>query len=162
MWSFRFQRLDCWKNDQRSLGGREKTQRKELRCQVGNDEAEGFVVKSMKVLLAPSMGKENGRLTAGLCTFRVIDRGKNEARRSSSRDRGHLEFLPDSAWMAAEDRESMMCGYSMGRWLIAQDEECEDAQRQWIVGKLVNEVVTSDVRNLLPGSEVRSGGVDRL
>ena len=75
-----------------------------------NDTDEGLVVKTMSVLLVSSWRKGNGRLTAGLCTFGVIDRGQSEAMISSSRDRGHLEFLLDCACMkrATEDRESLM------------------------------------------------------
>ena len=29
---------------------------------------------------------------------------------------------------------------------VARDKECKDVQRRWIVGKLVNEVITSDVQ----------------
>ena len=32
--------------------------------------------------------------------------------------------------------------------MVARDEECEDAEHRWIVGKLVNEVITSDVQIL--------------
>ena len=45
----------------------------------GDDTAEGLVVKIMKVLLFTSLGQCDDRLTAGVCTFRVDDRGKNEA-----------------------------------------------------------------------------------
>ena len=101
------------------------------------------------------MGEGNGGLTAELCTFRVIDRGKSEARISSSCDHGHLEFLLDCACTerAAEDRESLMCRFSKGRWLIARDNECKDAQRSIDVGKLVNEVITSDVQALVVESD---------
>ena len=50
--------------------------------------------------------------------------------------------------MMAEDRQSLMCGFSKGRWLIARDKECEDAQRSTYVGDLVHEVITSDVQAL--------------
>ena len=73
-----FQKLDCWKRPAVS-GRRVKTQREELQCQVGDDTAEGLVVKIMKVLLFTSLGQCDDRLTAGVCTFRVDDRGKNEA-----------------------------------------------------------------------------------
>ena len=113
-------------------------------------------MKIMRVLLAPSLGKENGRLTAGLCTFRLIDRGKSEARLPSSRDHGHLDFLLDCPCMAAEDRKSLTCRFSKDRRLIARDKECEDAQHRWIVGKLVNEVITIDVGALVVESDVQA------
>ena len=66
-----------------------------------SDTAEGPVVKIVRVLLAPNMGKCNDRLTAGLCTFRVIDGGKSETRLPSSRDHGLLDFF----WMVRARRE---------------------------------------------------------
>ena len=68
---------------------------------------------------------------------------------SSSRDHEHLEDLQDSACVMAEDRESWMCRFSMGRWVIARDKECEDAQRSITVGKLVNEMITSNAQALM-------------
>ena len=41
-----------------------------------------------------------------------------------------------------------MCRFSKDRWLVARSKECKDAQHRWIVGKLVNEVITSDVQAL--------------
>ena len=41
-------------------GGREKTQREGLKCKVESDAAEGRVVKTMMVLLAPSLRKGEG------------------------------------------------------------------------------------------------------
>ena len=82
---------------------------------------------------------------------------------SSSRDREHLEVLLHSACVTAEDRESCMCRFSKGRWVIARDKECEDAQRSVNVGKLVNEMITSNVQALMvveSDQEVRLGGVD--
>ena len=118
-------------------GRREKTQREELQCQVEDDTAEGLVVKTMKVLLVTSLGQCDGRLTAGLCTFHVIDRGKSEAMIASSRDHEHLEVLLDSACVMAKDRESWMCRFSESRWVIARDKECENAQRRVNVDNLV-------------------------
>ena len=46
-----------------------------------------------------------------------------------------------------------MCRFSKGRWLVARDKECEDAQHRWIVGKLENEVTTSDVQVLVVKSD---------
>ena len=119
-------------------GGRERTQREELQCHVESDTAEGAVVKTRRVLLAPSFGKENDCSVEGLCTFRVIDRGNSEVRLPSSRDHGHLEVRVDCACMerAAEDRESLMCKFSKDRWLVARDKECEDAQYRWIIVSL--------------------------
>ena len=37
-------------------GGREKTQREELQCQVENDTAGLLVVKTVRILLVPSVG----------------------------------------------------------------------------------------------------------
>ena len=127
-------------------GRREKTQREELQCQVEDDTAEGLVVKTMKVLLVTSLGQCDGRLTAGLCTFRVTDRGKGVAMISSSRDHEHLEVILDGACVMAEDRESWMCRFSNSRWVIARDKECEDAQRCVNVDKLVNETITCNVK----------------
>ena len=50
---------------------------------------------------------------------------------------------------ATEDRESWMCGFSKGQWLIARDKECENAQRCVNVDKLVNETITSNVEALI-------------
>ena len=46
-----------------------------------------------------------------------------------------------------------MCRFSKDRWLVARDKKCEDAQRRWIVDKLVNEVITSDVQALVEKSD---------
>ena len=69
-----------------------------------------------------------------LCTFRVIDKGKSEARlpsRAHVQMERHPEFHLDCALMgrATEDRESWMCGFSKGQWLIARDKEYENSQR---------------------------------
>ena len=50
---------------------------------------------------------------------------------------------------ATEDQELWMCRFSKGRWLIARDEECENGQRYFHVGKLVNEMITSNVQALM-------------
>ena len=60
-------------------GSRVKTEREELQCQVEDDTAKGLVVRIMKVLFFTSLGQCEDRLTVRVCTFRVIDRGKNEA-----------------------------------------------------------------------------------
>ena len=54
----------------------------------------------------------------------------------ASRDREHLEFLLDSAYAMAENRESRNCGFSKCQWLNK-------------VGKLVNETITSNVQALM-------------
>ena len=117
-------------------GRREKTQRGELQCQVEDDTAEGLVVKTVWV-------------NARVCPFRMIDNRKSETMISSSRDHEHLEVLLDSACVMAEDRESWMCGFSKGQWLIARDKECDNAQRCVNVCKLVNETITSNVQALI-------------
>ena len=62
MWSIRFQELDCWKSDLRSQEGERR--RNEENCNVK---------------WITSLGQCDDRLTAGVCTFLVIDRGKNGA-----------------------------------------------------------------------------------
>ena len=130
-------------------GRREKTQRGELQCQEDEDTAEGLVVKTMKVLLVTSLGRCDDRLTAGVCAFRVIHRGKSKLRLPSARAHvqmeRHPEFHLDCAYMgrATEDRESWMCGFSKGQWLNARDKERENVQRCVNVDKLVNEAITS-------------------
>ena len=71
-------------------GGREKKQREELQCRAGSDTAEGLVVKTMSVLSVLSLG-DGKRSFDSVIAFRVIDRGKSEARLPSSRDHGHPE-----------------------------------------------------------------------
>ena len=86
-----------------------------------------------------------------MCPFRVVDRGKNKLRMETSRAHvrvgRHPEFHLDCAYMgrATEDRESWMCGFSKGQWLIARHKECENAQRCVNVDNLVNETITSNV-----------------
>ena len=69
---------------------REKTQREELQCRAGSDTAKGPVVKTMRVLSVLSLGEGKRSFDSGIA-FRVIDRGKSEARLPSSRDHGHRE-----------------------------------------------------------------------
>ena len=110
------------------------------------------VVKTVKILLVTSLGLCDDRLTAGVCAFRVIDRGKIEARLPSScahvQMERHPEFHLDCAYMgrANEDRVSWMCGFTKCQCLIARDEECENAHRCVNVDKLVNETITSNVQ----------------
>ena len=132
-----------------------KTQREGLRCSVESDAAEGPVVKTMRVLLAHSLGK---------CMFREIDRGKSEARLPSSFDHGHLEVHLDCACVgrATEDRESSISvdRFLKDRWLVARSKKCEGTQYRWTVGKLVNEVITSGMKALVVKSDQEASSVD--
>ena len=91
-----------------------------------------------------SLGRCDDRSIAGVCAFRVIDRGKIEARLPFScahvQVERHPEFHLACAYMgrATEDRESWMFGSSKGQWLIARDKELEKVQRCVNVCKLVN------------------------
>ena len=120
--------------------------REKLQCQV---------VKTVTNNIFTSMGRCDDRMTAGVCAFRVIDRGKIEARLPSScahvQMERHPEFHLDCAYTgrATEDRESWMCGFSKGQWLIARDRERENVQRCVNVDKLVNETMTSIVQALM-------------
>ena len=113
-------------------GMREETQRGELQCHVEDDTAKGPFVKT------------------------VTDRGKSGAHRRTEALHAHVqmerrpEFHLDCAYMgtATEDQELWMCRFSEGRWLIAREEECENGQRYFNVGKLVNEMITSDMQAL--------------
>ena len=127
-----------------------------------DDTAEGLVVQTVTYIIFINLGRCDERLTAGLCTFRVIDRGKSEAHRRMEASRARVqmerraEFHVDCAYMgrATEDQELWMCRFSKGRWLIAREEECENVRRYFNVGKLVNEMISPD------GGEVRPGSVD--
>ena len=140
-------------------GRREKTQRGELQCQVEDDTSEGLVVRTTTNNIFTSLGRCDDRLTAGVCTFRVIDRGKRQAHR---RER-HPEFHLDCAYVgrATEDRDLWMCGFSKGQWLIARDKECEIAQRCVNVDKLVNETITSNVQVLMVVESDQEGKFDQ-
>ena len=155
--------------------------REELQCHVEEATVEKRVAKKVRILLVTSLGRCDDRLTAGLCPCRVIDRGKSGARLPSScahvQMERHPEFHLDCAYMgrATEDRESWMCGFSKGQWLIVRDKERQNVQRCVNVDKLVNETITNivqalmeevkfdqgasitDVRNTLTG-ELRSAG----
>ena len=119
--------------------------REELQCHDEEDTAEKRVTKTVKIL-------------------RVIDRGKIEARIAPScahvQMQRHPEFHLDCAYMgrATEDRESWMCGFSKGQWLIVRDKERENVQRCVNVDKLVDETITSSVQALTvaeSGQEVK-------
>ena len=143
----------------------DETQREELQCQVENDTAEGSVVKTVRVLLVPSLGEGDDHLTAGLC-HRVIGRGNSEAHRRMEARRGHehLEFRLGCACMerATEDRELpiLVERFLKDRWLVARNKKCEDTQHRWIVGRLLNEVITSGVQTLVLKSDQEASIVD--
>ena len=116
--------------------------------------AEKRVTKVVKILLVTRLGRCDDRLTAEVCTYRVIDSGKRGARLPSScahvQMERHPEFHVDCAYMgrATEDRESWMCGFSKGQWLIARDRVHENVQQCVNVDKLVSATITSNVQAL--------------
>ena len=120
-----------------------------------DDTAEGLIVKFVTNKIFTSLDRCDDHVTAGLCPFRVIDRGKSGARLPSSRAHvqieRHPEFHLDCVYMgrATEDRGSWMCGFLKGRLLIARGKECENAQRCVNVDKHVNETITSNVQALM-------------
>ena len=151
MWVIRFQKLDCWRSDRRSQV--DERRRNETDCNAMWKAMQ----KATKVLLALSLRKEKGQLTAGMSLFRVIDRGRSEAWLPSSRDQGHPEVRLDCACMerAPEYRESSISvdRFVKDRWLVARSVKCEGTQYRWIAGKFVNEVVTRDVQVLVVKSD---------
>ena len=63
-----------------------------------------------------------------------------------------------------EQRKIKSCGwcrFSKVRWLIAREEECENGQRYFNVGKLVNGTITSDVQALMVGKFDQEVKVDQ-
>ena len=98
----------------------------------------GLVVKTVTNKIITSLGQCDDRFTAGVCTFRVIDRGKNEAHSQMevSRDHEHLELFWMVPTQCPENRESRTCGFSKDQWLNND-------------GKLVNEVTASNVQALM-------------
>ena len=56
---------------------------------------------------------------------------------------------------ATGDRESSISvdWSSKDRWLVARSTKCEGTQHRWIVGTLVNKVITSDVQALVVKSD---------
>ena len=82
----------------------------------------------------------------------------------ASRYRGHLEFGLGCTSMerATEDRELpiLVDRFLKDRWLVAQNKKCEDTQHRWIVGKLLNEVITSGVQTLAVKSDQEPSIVD--
>ena len=54
-----------------------------------------------------------------------------------------------------EDRESpiVVGRFSTDRWFVAQNKKCEDSLLRWIVGKLVNEVITSGAQTQVVKSD---------
>ena len=146
-------------------GGRQKTQRDGLQCKVESDAVEGPVVKATKVLCTPSLRKEKGQLTAGMCLFRVIDRGKSEARLPSSRDQGHLGVCPDRICMhrATRDRESSISvdRFLKDRWLLARSIEVRGNPVSMDSGREVwvdQEASIVGVKSSLMGELQRVGG----
>ena len=77
--------------------------REELPCHVEEDTAEKRVTKTVKILLVTSLGRCDVRMTAGVCPYRVIDRGKSKLRMETSRAHvqmeRHPEFHLDCAYM---------------------------------------------------------------
>ena len=82
----------------------------------------------------------------------------------ASRGHEHLEFRLGCACMetATEDRELpiLVDRFLKDRWLVAWNKKCEDTQHRWIVGKLLNEVITSGVQTLVVKSDQESSIVD--
>ena len=127
-------------------GGRERTQREELQCHVESDTAEGAVVKTRRVLLAPSFGKENDCSVEGLCTFRVIDRGNSEVRLPSSRDHGHLEVRVGLCLHGKSSRRSRVIDVQIleGSMAGRTGQGVRGCSISMDHCKLVNDVITSD------------------
>ena len=82
----------------------------------------------------------------------------------ASRGHEHLEFRLGCACMetATEDRELpiLVDRFLKDRWLVAWNKKCEDTQHRWIVGKLLNEVITSSVQTLVLKSDQEASIVD--
>ena len=127
---------------------------KSCKCHVEEDTAERLVEKIVTNKIFTSLGRCDDRMTAGVCPYRVIHRGKSGARLPSScahvQMERHPEFHLNCSHMvrATEDRESCMCGFSKGQWLIARDKERENGQRCVNVDKLANATITSIVQAL--------------
>ena len=117
---FPIPRVGLLEERQAVSGRREKTQREELQCQVEDDTAEGLVAKTVKILLVTSFGRCDDRLTAGVCTFRVIDRGKSEAHRRMEGSRAHVQMERHPAF-------HLVCAY-MGR-ATEESRGCADSRR---------------------------------
>ena len=119
--------------------------REELPCHVEEDTAEKRGTKTVKILLVTSLGRCDVRMTAGVCPYRVM-----ETSRAHVQMERHPEFHLDCAYMgrATDDRESWMCGFSNGQWLIARDKKRENVQRCVNEDKLVNETISSIVQAL--------------
>ena len=112
-------------------GGRGRTQRKdELRRQENDDTIQGLVVKAKRAPSAPSMDELDDHLSAGhaeypgWCPLYVAGR----------RDRASMILVP-RLWE--------------GRWLVTHPVSCKGAEHRWIVGKLVNDVIMSDMHTLV-------------
>ena len=129
--------------------------REELQCHVEEVTAERLVAKTVTNKIFTSLGRCDDRMTAGVCPYHVIDRGKSGARLPSSCAHVHMERHPefhlDCAYMgrATEDRELWISGFSKGQWLIARDKERENVQRCVNVDKLLmKQTITSIVQAL--------------
>ena len=141
----------------------------ELQCHVEEDTAEKWVTKTVKILLVISLGRCDDRMTAGVCAFRVIERGRLK--------RGFHPHVPMFRWKrtsgipsglccaymgrATEDRKSWMCGFSKGPWLIARDKERETVQRCVNVDKFVNETITSIVQAVMGAESDQEVKIDQ-
>ena len=53
-----------------AVSGEEGRKRNEKNCKVESNTAEGPVMKTRRVLLAPNLENGSDHLTAGVCTFR--------------------------------------------------------------------------------------------
>ena len=116
--------------------------REELQCQVEEDTAEKRVSKTVKILLVTSLGRCDGRSTAGVCAFRVIDRGKIEAR------------LPSRMCPCSNGKASGIAS-GLGTWEKQQGARECSTMRQ--VDKLMNATITTKCASP-DGCGVRSGG----
>ena len=132
-------------------GGRQRTERQEqLQRQVEGDT--GPVVKAKMGIWQPDMPSIEGGV-------RSVSLAKSEAHRrmEASRDHGHPELHPDYAFLGreTEDRASpiLVGRFSKDRWLITHRVPRKSTQHQWIVGKLVNDVIMSGVQTLVVKSD---------
>ena len=92
LWSIRFQELDCWKSDRRSQECERIHNEKNCNVKWRMTQLKGLFVKTVTNRVVTSLGQCDDRLTAGLCAFRVIDRGKSEAHRRMEDSRAHVQM----------------------------------------------------------------------
>ena len=94
---------------------------------MGSDTVFGSVAKTMRVLLVPSLGEVDDRLTTGLCPLRVIDRGKSETHRRmrASRDHEHLFIWIVLTWEDQQRIEShrLWCGEILDGSMVRRTEQ---------------------------------------